>query len=150
MESLIQVIYASAATRPLPPDELGELLARARVRNAQNGLTGMLLYADGSFFQVLEGDPPAVEAVLGRIADDPRHERIVVIVREAIARRSFAEWSMGFAAITPAEVRSLSGANDFFHGASCFDAMSPGRARKLLEAFARGRWRQSPPAADVA
>jgi len=32
---------------------------------------GLLLYIEGSFFQVLEGNPDAIDAVYGRIARDP-------------------------------------------------------------------------------
>jgi hypothetical protein len=49
------LVYVSSATKPFSPDELSELLAQARVDNAALGITGMLLYSNGNFMQVLEG-----------------------------------------------------------------------------------------------
>jgi len=69
-------IYASAATRHFETAELTALLQAARKHNDGAGLTGMLLYTEGSFFQVLEGVPDAVEALYARIELDKRHEQV--------------------------------------------------------------------------
>jgi Sensors of blue-light using FAD len=146
MSPLIHLIYASAASRPMGAHELGALLARARSRNAELGLTGMLLYDQGSFFQVLEGPPDVVEALYLKIERDPRHTEITCIIREPIPRRCFGAWSMGFANLSDAnELAHAPGANDFFGQAQSFNDVSYGRAKKLLSAFAHGRWRSRCP-----
>lgn len=150
---LIHCIYASTATQTFSADELQAVLSHARASNAANGLSGILLHVDGSFFQVLEGEAATVDAVYQRITDDPRHERVTIIIREPIARRAFAEWSMGFAEMAANQLDQALGSNDFFEGGSCLHQLSPGRAKKLLTAFATGRWRsaaQSGPRALVA
>jgi hypothetical protein len=48
---------------------------------------------------------------------------------------------MGFDTLGRLEAAELVGENDFFTRASCFEDLGPGRARKLLGAFRRGRWR---------
>ena len=53
---LVHCIYASASTVSFTKDEITELLAIAQRNNGALGVTGMLLYEDGSFFQVLEGE----------------------------------------------------------------------------------------------
>ena len=58
-----------------------------------------------------------------------------------LAGRSFADWSMGFANSTRAELGEVTGENDFFRGASCLEHIDAGRARKMLVAFGAGRWR---------
>ena len=148
--SLIHCIYASTATRPVSDRELSELLQRARVSNAAHGLSGILLHVDGSFFQVLEGEAATVDAVYERIRCDPRHSRVTIIVREPIARRAFADWSMGFAEMASTQLGHTLGLNDFFDGASCLYQLNPGRAKKLLTAFAAGRWRSRTHAASPA
>lgn len=145
MESLVHLIYASTAARRMPEDQLRSILDHARIANEHAGLTGMLLHVDGHFFQVLEGEADAVDALYAKISADERHGRIVLIVREPIAERAFAEWSMGFAELTHAEASRLMGANDFFTRRSCFEGLTPSRATKLLDAFAQGRWRSSTP-----
>lgn len=56
MDRLIQLVYRSAATRSVGPKELDALLWATRRISARRGITGMLLYFEGSFFQVLEGE----------------------------------------------------------------------------------------------
>lgn len=141
MSSLIHCIYASAATRRFDTPELAALLENARDNNARLGLTGMLLLAEGSFFQVLEGPAEVVDGLFARIGRDPRHEQVTAIIREPIPNRVFGDWTMGFSSITGGELAELSGVNDFFGQALCFAAVDPGRARKLLTAFGEGRWR---------
>jgi hypothetical protein len=140
--SLIHCIYASAAARPFSTSDLAELLRSSRERNARLGLTGMLLYAEGSFLQVLEGAGASVDALVGKIEADPRHEQVTVIIREPIARRAFSDWSMGFYAATRSELDGIAGVNDFFGGARTLAQVDAGRAQKLLAGFRDGRWRK--------
>lgn len=142
--SLIHCIYCSAATAELGPEGRRELLDRARVNNARFGVTGMLLYVDGSYFQVLEGETEAVDELFLRIAGDPRHGGVTEIIREPIAARRFPDWSMGYAEVGLEEIIATPGMNDFFHGGRCLADLDDGRAKKLLRAFALGRWRPQP------
>ncbi len=139
--ALVQLIYTSAVCRPLGEEGLARLLEGARRHNATHGITGMLLYCEGTFFQVLEGEPDVIEALIGRIARDPRHANLTVIVRESIPRRNFGEWTMGLATATASELGQIEGLNDFFAGGSSLDQLDPGRAKKILVAFREGRWR---------
>ncbi len=139
--ALIHCIYVSAATHRMSETELTALLERARENNDQHGLTGMLLHTDGSFFQVLEGDPETVEKLYVRIAADPRHSQVTKVIQEPIAQRAFANWTMGFVAPSREQLGSLLGSNDFFGRASCYHAIDDGRAKRLLETFKDGGWR---------
>lgn len=51
-----QLIYLSSAAVKFTEDELKGLLIKARKKNLARELTGMLLYIEGNFIQVLEGD----------------------------------------------------------------------------------------------
>lgn len=143
MPDLIHLIYCSAAARPFGPDELAALLTRARLNNARQDITGMLLHVEGSFFQVLEGAPDAVDGLFEAIRRDARHRQLTVIIREPVAARTFSEWTMGYADITPAELDGIVGTNDFFVGGESFTRLGKGRAKKLLAAFRDGRWRSA-------
>jgi EAL domain-containing protein (putative c-di-GMP-specific phosphodiesterase class I) len=143
MTELIHLIYCSAAVRSFNRGELAELLSRARANNARLGITGMLLHIEGSFFQVLEGAPDAIDGLFDAIRRDARHRQLTVIIREPVAARTFGEWTMGYADITPAELDGIVGANDFFAGGESFTRLGEGRAKKLLAAFRDGRWRSA-------
>jgi len=91
-----RLIYRS---RSLIPEsqrraELGELFTQARSFNKAQGITGALLVLDDVFVQTLEGDEPAVEALLGRIRVDSRHDHLEVLDTGLVDRRVFARWSM--------------------------------------------------------
>ncbi|MBK7951387.1 MAG: BLUF domain-containing protein [Deltaproteobacteria bacterium] len=139
---LVQCIYASAAAQPFEADELEALLTRARAHNQANGLTGMLLYAEGSFFQVLEGPAEVVDALYRRIELDPRHVAMTKLIREPIKERSFQDWTMGFYQATRQDIARIVGLNDFLRIAHAGAGDQDGRARKLLAAFREGRWRK--------
>lgn len=96
-EALIHVVYVSSATRLLVVEEVDSILAVSRRNNARVGLTGMLLYVDGNFIQLLEGTEPAVLGKLAVIEKDPRHRGITQLVKTSIRHRHFPEWKMGYA-----------------------------------------------------
>lgn len=139
---LTHVIYTSVAARPFSTPELLDLLDRARRHNEQAGLTGMLLYAEGNFFQVLEGEAQVIEALYGRIQRDPRHAHMTRIIHEPIPERAFADWTMGFCSVSMADLADMAGVNDFFQEGRAALGPDAGRARKLLGAFREGRWRR--------
>lgn len=141
MPELIHLIYSSAAVRPFSQDDLTQLLSKARFKNDKLSVTGMLLYAEGSFFQVLEGGPDVVDALFATIKNDDRHTKITLIIREPIAKRAFANWTMGYADITPGEAGELLGADDLPSSVHSAAGLQQGRAKKLLAAFKQGRWR---------
>ena len=77
-----------------------------------------------------------------KILLDSRHTQVVKVVSEPIPKRMFDEWTMGFLAPTREELAAIPGLNDFFGAAGSFHAIDSGRAKRLLLAFAEGRWRQ--------
>jgi hypothetical protein len=140
VSGLIHCIYSSAATDAFKEHEIPQLLDKTRAANAARGITGMLLYIEGSFFQVLEGEAEYVDPLYRVISADARHRQVTMIIREPIAERSFGEWTMGFATLGSQEASELLHRNDFFAQGSCLEDLNPGRARKLLAAFKSGRW----------
>ncbi len=108
--SLHQLIYVSTAAQPFSDDELRALLAQARPRNQATGLTGLLLYSEGLFLQLLEGAEATVrELYYGPIARDLRHRRLHVLADGPLAARTFPDWHMGFLHTSPASEVALDG-----------------------------------------
>lgn len=136
--TLIQLIYVSAASAEYGPAELEDILDASVRNNPRAGLTGMLLYAAGSFMQVLEGDEAEVERRFAVISKDPRHHSMIVLEREPIRARSFSAWNMGFKQLGDRESAAHPGYAPFF--ARGFDVASigatPGLALAMLKTFA--------------
>ena len=56
----------------------------------------MLLFQEGSFIQVLEGDQQAVESLFPVLSQDTRHKDTNVVLRTWVEERAFDHWSMGY------------------------------------------------------
>lgn len=94
--AIASVTYRSEAIQPPSPGALVELLKSARLRNQAAGITGMLMYEDGRFFQTLEGPPDSLQKIWCSIQQDPRHRLIEVLGQRIVPARMFSEWNMQF------------------------------------------------------
>lgn len=135
--SLIQLIYVSTASHEFTDAELDEILKASVRNNSQRGITGMLLYIDGCFMQVVEGEAQPVIDTLARIMADPRHHHITVLNEADIEEREFSRWSMGFRRLTPDTLTDRDGyipltSKRFAHAS---DKEKLGIARSLLLEF---------------
>ena len=90
-----QLLYVSATRRDLPEDVLKAILAVSRANNARLNVTGLLLYLDGGFLQILEGARQTLHQLYAVIAKDSRHWEERLLLDQA-GTRNFREWSMGF------------------------------------------------------
>ena len=110
---MIQISYISSASPPMSTKELLGLLQQCRENNASRGVTGMLLYANGTFLQVLEGAEEVVDELVEIIKKDPRHKNIQMLYRKPIERREYSDWSMGFRRLSDKDLKEVQGLRDF-------------------------------------
>jgi hypothetical protein len=94
--SLFTLVYVSVATEEMTDDDLLALLEQSRTFNKENGLTGLLLYKERFFVQVLEGEESIIDALFERIKADTRHFNVLLILKKPIIERNFEQWAMGF------------------------------------------------------
>lgn len=94
---MLRIFYISAATRFVTARELDDILAVSRERNRTAQITGLLLYHDGSFAQILEGPEEAVRNCFERVKADDRHVGCRLLLEEETTERYFDDWSMGCA-----------------------------------------------------
>lgn len=137
MSKEIQMIYVSDLA-PGQEAALPAILDTSVRRNAQDGMTGMLLYAGGNIMQVLEGEEEAVRRTYARISLDPRHRNAIVIADDEITERSFPDWRMGYRQLSPELVRRVPRFAPFFQVGFRLDAIQahPGIAKDMLVFFA--------------
>lgn len=136
---LFQLIYVSTASEAdLDEGVLADILESAVRHNTPDGITGMLLYAGGSFMQVLEGEQSKVEETYARVQTDPRHRDVIIIDERPIEHRDFSQWRMGFRALKSADAATHPAYAAFF--AQGFDARlmgaRSGDALDMLKDFA--------------
>jgi len=106
------LVYISTAYRLMNQDELLDILAVSRTNNEKNNLTGMLLYGEGTFIQVLEGDEHTLDKTYEIIKADYRHKNIIKMADGIINQPNFPEWSMGFKSASAKELAEVGGFTD--------------------------------------
>ena len=104
-----QTIYFSASSTPMQVDELEDILEQAQSNNSRNGITGALVYIDGSFLQILEGENDKVQALMQKISNDFRHETVSVLHEGEIEAAAFSEWKMAYVSATPEQIARWAG-----------------------------------------
>ncbi len=100
----MRLIYRSRSvlpgSSPGSATNLSEILRRARANNPVRNITGVLLFDDVLFLQVIEGPAENVEHVYESIARDLRHEAIEVIDYLPVESREYADFAMAFLHVT--------------------------------------------------
>jgi hypothetical protein len=110
---VIRLSYVSSADAEMSTSELLKLLQQCIKNNPPLGVTGMLLYGNGTFLQTIEGDDAIIDELVKKIANDPRHTRLKFVSRKQIERRQYPEWSMGFKRISDQELGQIAGLKSF-------------------------------------
>ena len=93
---VFQLTYVSRAVQPWTQPELVALLEQSRTSNDAHGITGMLLYREGRFLQLLEGAEADVRPLYGAIQADRRHHDVVCVREGRRLLRQFPSWTMAF------------------------------------------------------
>ena len=133
------LIYVSIASDDLSESRLVEILKVSRANNTRDDITGMLLYKERRFMQLLEGPESAVCDAYRRIAQDVRHHEPTILLEGTTDERDFPDWTMGFQSLDGDIAHVTPGFSPFLDVRfSVFDfASDPSRAHQLLRIFRR-------------
>ncbi|MEL7130699.1 MAG: BLUF domain-containing protein [Pseudomonadota bacterium] len=94
--ALHRLIYTSTATDLLHANALDQILGSSRTNNNLTHITGLLIYHEGCFLQVLEGEVHDLARCFRRIKRDPRHTNCIRLVDEVALDRLFDNWRMAY------------------------------------------------------
>ncbi len=131
---MLSIVYSSTARTEFGDGDLITLLMNSRANNRRDGLTGLLLYRDGRFLQIIEGEEEAVRRRYTIVAKDPRHRQIRILLEETIDDRRFPRWTMGYETLTDPLIALIPGYDRFFDDPSSTADLDQD-ARRLIEAF---------------
>lgn len=129
-----QLVYTSVATERMPKSKLYKILVQARGNNRLAGITGLLVFVDGMFLQVLEGEADSVAQILQKINADPRHKDIKVIYQGDTDQRTFSSWQMAYVNPSAKELATWAGLRDTTTLRTTLDALEkePDRMSSVL------------------
>ncbi len=109
---MYHLVYISYATAPFSETELVDMLQKFRIKNKAKEITGMMLYLQERFIQVLEGDQSTIKRLYNKIEKDGRHKKVSIVLEGESPERIFKDWSMGFKNLSLEDYNELNGFQD--------------------------------------
>ena len=95
MAGMKRIKYISRFAKDLGREDIDALIARSAEKNATLEITGFLMTSGQLFMQVIEGPDAHVDDLFKNIAQDGRHQDILILEYETDVReRYFPDWSM--------------------------------------------------------
>jgi uncharacterized Fe-S cluster-containing MiaB family protein len=92
---LYNLVYCSKATAGVDDAAVARIIEVAKRFNPEQGITGLLVFGSGIFFQWLEGPRDNVTALMNKLKGDSRHDSIVMFSEnEEVRERLFPDWDM--------------------------------------------------------
>lgn len=89
-----RLTYISEATN-LTLEQLNSIAEVSIINNQRDAVTGVLLYLNGIFFQVIEGEELSIDKLYNKILIDERHTDILCLKTENdITEKMFPNWAM--------------------------------------------------------
>ena len=121
------IIYSSSAKGKPGENEFRNLLNQCHRNNPELDITGLLLYNNGQYLQIIEGRKENVQALYQVISQDTRHEQVHILAEGSQIGRNFPDWAMGFKAIAGNQNLALPdfinlNENELFFNANAADA----------------------------
>lgn len=104
---MYELLYTSIANQPISEQDLLDILNEARERNSRQHITGMLLFNQFEFVQLLEGEEADVKDVMAAIEKDQRHASVKIFYEGPIQERAFQGWSMAFQLLDASRMAEL-------------------------------------------
>ncbi|CAL65363.1 BLUF domain-containing protein [Christiangramia forsetii] len=90
------ISYVSTASKDLQENEIQRILYSSEDQNNKDNITGLLLFSEGNFFQVIEGRKEDVTELYRKIENDRRHHNIIKLFQKPIHNESFDGYKSDF------------------------------------------------------
>jgi len=92
---LSQLVYVSNCKSNCTREEIDHILASCEKNNPSLNVTGILLYSDLKFIQLVEGEARTLMNLYVKIKMDERHSNPMMISYGPIKEKSSPSWHMG-------------------------------------------------------
>jgi hypothetical protein len=92
---LSQLVYVSNRKPTCTKEEIEKILASCKKNNPGLDITGVLLYSDTKFIQLVEGESKVIMNLYDKIKKDARHTNPMMISYGPIKQKTFPAWHMG-------------------------------------------------------
>ena len=138
---LFTFVYCSRAAEGVDDAEVDRIIEAAQRHNLTCGITGVLVFGSGVFFQWVEGPAAEVKTLITTLHGDPRHYDIVALDQSEEKReRLYPNWQMervGADDIREVLQDALDSAEDE-HNIAALNRILDHLATKSLDSLGRG------------
>ena len=126
------LIYVSKASEGISHQDILDILTQSWKFNHNSYVSGMLVYDNGYFIQLIQGPIKTIDNLYARISGDRRHTDIKTLGEEQLHLRDCNGWGIGI--FNNQEIaESIYQALDIGHGKSLYQADYHNAKTLLLE-----------------
>lgn len=104
---LYQLTYRSEAKLGITAEDINSILRQSEANNPKFQITGCLVYNEGYFVQLLEGEKEIVKERYSIIELDKRHDLVEVLSEGETMDRMFEDWKMAYIKLPDQPVTKL-------------------------------------------
>ncbi|WP_081771261.1 BLUF domain-containing protein [Methylibium sp. T29] len=96
-DDTVAVLVSQSGPRRQAFETIAVVVAEARQLNAEQSITGVLVFDGAQVCQYVEGEVGTIDALIERLMVDPRHEQLKVLHHATLqGERRFARWRLGY------------------------------------------------------
>lgn len=129
------ISYVSSANKNLSEKEIGEILSSSEEYNNKENITGLLLFSEGNFFQVLEGEKEKVKKLFSIIKNDNRHTHVIKLFETPIHKAAFDGYRSDY--VTENTKFNFGKIRDYYHHLEVLDPKTKQAVGNVLRVFIR-------------
>lgn len=83
------ISYVSTAQIDLQDQGVNEIMNQTNLFNKLEDISGILLYNERNFFQLIEGEQNIIQELYAKISRDPRHSNIIKFLEKPVNKPPF-------------------------------------------------------------
>jgi len=100
--------YFSTADSSLDTNDFEDLFEYVVTKNTLQEITGVLVYGQGNFMQIMEGSKEKIISIFNRIQEDDRHHNVIKVIEKDYPDRIFGKYDYGFKVVKdPTSLKEL-------------------------------------------
>jgi ethanolamine ammonia-lyase large subunit len=125
------IAYVSTASTDLQEQEIDDIMAKTNEYNSGEKITGILLYNERNFFQLIEGEKKTIQNLYEKIKQDYRHKNIIKILEKTVSEPAFDGYLTDF--ITDTKRYNESQLKHYLHYIEVLDPESEKGIKRVIE-----------------
>jgi len=130
------ITYVSTAKKELSSTEIDDLLTTSKKNNNKKSITGVLLYKDGNFLQLIEGKKTEILTLFETIIKDERHTNIIKIFGKEKDSKPFDGYHVDF--VTNKKLQYSDTLSEYLFPLETLDEKSKNVVMSILRIFLSG------------